>query len=291
MIFTENDITKIDFKYKNGEKIKRKHQIYHQNIIGVRKEGIKYAFSTLEIEEYNKCKNSISYFIEKYTNVKLRLYQKKYLELYEKNRFIIWICARQMGSSLIRCIIYLHYLLFNNDKNILIQQNKVALSIEFLDKVKHYYKELPFFLKVGVRTWNSKNIFFENGNRIFTENRTKEPPIYFQDKYGFSYNIDILDIDDMSLIPPNIINEFWKSITPSLTTNTDSKIVLSGRFNGCNNLFFDLVSKADREENPFKVMRTYWWENSSWNEEWKEKTIKMIGSLKDFRKEYELSPE
>ena len=62
-----------------------------------------------EIKEWLKCKNDILYFAEKYCklmtpegikNIKLRDYQKNYLQHLEKNRLSIYLSCRQSGKCL-----------------------------------------------------------------------------------------------------------------------------------------------------------------------------------------------
>ena len=68
-------------------------------------------------------------------------------------------------------IVILHFVLFNNDKGVMIVANKSQTVIEIIDKIKSIYKYLPFFLKRGIVNWNQKAITFDNGCRIKSENR------------------------------------------------------------------------------------------------------------------------
>ena len=83
-----------------------------------------------EIQEYIRCKLDIHYFAEKYCriktedgsvqNIKLRDYQRGILDLYTKNRFSILCGSRQIGKTINAAITMLHFITFNNDKNIII---------------------------------------------------------------------------------------------------------------------------------------------------------------------------
>lgn len=248
----------------------------------IRKENIKYAMSNHELDEYNNCKNSIIYFIENYTKIKLRKYQYKYIEMYKNNRFHIWVNSRQVGCSHIKLLIYLYELLFNKNINILLVNNKRCNSIEHISIIKEIYKDLPFFLKQGVVHWDKKTIKFENNSSLLTSSRSLNFPI--------NYEIDILDINEMAFIPDNIITKLWKDCVSEILSKENTKISLSSQFNG-SNLFYEIVKNADTGKNQFDIMRTYWWEVTERDESWKEEQIKMLGSQKEFRRSYELSIE
>jgi hypothetical protein len=284
MIYTKEDILKIDEKLKNGLKLKRKERIYHNNIFGVRKSGIKYAMDYSEIEEYNKCKNSIFYFIEKYFNIKIRNYQKDFLNLVENNRFNIWMHSREIGSITIKALYYLHNLIFNRDKNIVLFSNKKMVSVELLNKIKEFYIKIPFFLKSGVLNWNDNKIFFEDMNTIYAFSITKESPI------GFTFNI--VDMCDISKVPSETFNMFYRSLIPTVSSIKDSKIIISSTLNGYNH-FYELVKNSELDEddpnkNLYNTLRTYWWEIPNRDEKWRKEKINLLGN-KMFRMEYELS--
>jgi hypothetical protein len=82
-----------------------------------------------EIDEWIRCKNDIIYFVEKYCKlmtpegikyVKMRDYQKKYLNHLVANRLSIYLACRQCGKTTTSAVFMLHYILFNVDKNALV---------------------------------------------------------------------------------------------------------------------------------------------------------------------------
>lgn len=153
-------------------------------------------------------------------------------------------------------IVILWYCLFNNDKAVMIVANKGRTVAEIIRKIKSIYKYLPFFLKQGVISWNERSISFENGCTIHTENRTKEPSI------GFT--IDFLYLDEFAKVPSNIIEPYYGSVVPTVSSVENSKIIITSTPDGFN-LFHDLLINAEREEgdplkNEFAPMRVYWYQ-------------------------------
>lgn len=155
-------------------------------------------------------------------------------------------------------ITILHYCIFNSNKNCMVVANKHETVIEILDKIKNIYKLLPFFLKPGLINWNSKSIIFDNGCRIKSQARSKEPAI------GFS--IDFLYLDEFAHIPKTIINHYYKAVVPTVSAIKNSKIIITSTPNGAN-LFKDLVMGASlpeghQDKNMYKLVKVYWYQVS-----------------------------
>lgn len=150
----------------------------------------------------------------------------------------------------------LHFITFNNDKNIMIVANVANTAIEIIDKIKSIYVLLPFFLKVGIKNWNQRSIIFENGCRIKSSARTKTPAI------GFT--IDFLYMDEFAHIPANIIESYYTAAFPVVSAVNNSRIVITSTPNGMN-LFYKLLTDAERPDgdplkNNYKAMRVYWYQ-------------------------------
>lgn len=261
-IFTTDDINNILVKYNKSEKTTRKDKIWFQNIEGVRKSGMCFSLSHKELHEYAKCYNSVQYFAENYIKIindygkirtiELRDYQKEILEE-ELNRFSIILKSRQVGINVTMCILFLHKMLFEDDKKILIVANKFQTASEILSKLKDIYLLLPFYLKQGVLVWNKKSLIFENGSRIETAIRTKELQIE---------DYDIFYIDEFSKIPQFIIEPFYMNLINKM--KKESRLIISSVPNGFN-LFYDLVQCSELplnhpNKNLFVTKRIYWWQ-------------------------------
>jgi hypothetical protein len=150
----------------------------------------------------------------------------------------------------------LHFITFNNDKNVMIVANLRDTTIEIVDKIKSIYVNLPFFLKVGIKNWNQKSMVCENGCKIRTAARSKTPAI------GFT--IDLLYLDEFAHIPSNIIEPYYTAVYPIVSAVNNSKIIITSTPKGMN-LFYKLLSDSERDEldplkTNFKSKRIYWYE-------------------------------
>ncbi|NBO23587.1 hypothetical protein EBU94_09665, partial [bacterium] len=153
-------------------------------------------------------------------------------------------------------IAMLHYVTFNNDKNIMIVANIAATTVEIVDKIKNIYTLLPFFLKIGIKNWNQKTIIFENGCRIKSSARSKTPAI------GFT--IDFLYIDEFAHIPANIIENYYTAVYPVVSAIENSKIIITSTPNGMNK-FYQILTDAERPDgdplkNSYRALRVYWYQ-------------------------------
>jgi len=265
IIFTSKFVDEITNRINDGIIVKRYENPWLKGEVGIKRTGIAFKMTDEEQSEYVKCALDIHYFTEKYCKVKredgsvgsieLRDFQKDILDLYS-NRFSILMAARQSGKTITSSIFILHFLLFNNDKNVMIIANKGDTVIEIVDKIKSIYTLLPFFLKTGVKVWNQRSITFENGCRIKTSARTKTPAV------GFT--IDLLYLDEFAHIPSQIIEPFYTAAYPTVSAVTNSKIIITSTPAGMN-LFYKILTDAERPDgdplkNNFKALRVYWYQ-------------------------------
>lgn len=263
-VFNSDNIEDIIDKQSQGFALPRYMNPWFKNQIGVRKAGVVYGWTQHEVDEFTKCALDIHHFANTYCKIKsedgqvrqmkLRDYQYKVLDTYTKNRFTLNMSSRQTGKTICAAISLLHYCIFNTNKGVMIVANKGDTVVEILDKIKNIYKQLPFFLKPGIVNWNSKAIVFDNGCRIKSQARSKEPAI------GFT--IDYLYMDEFAHIPRNIINHYYKAAIPTVSSIKGSKIVITSTPNGAN-LFKDLVMGAQLPEghpdkNMYKLIKVYW---------------------------------
>jgi intein/homing endonuclease len=264
-IFTSKNVEEITQQILDGYIPKRYQNPWFKNETGVRRSGLSFGISEDEVQEYIKCKMDIHHFAEKYCKVKredgsigninLRDYQKDILDLYA-GRYSILCGSRQIGKTVNAAIAMLHFVTFNNDKNIMIVANIAGTTIEIIDKIKSIYLNLPFFLKIGIKNWTQRSVTFENGCRIKSAARSKTPAI------GFT--IDFLYLDEFAHIPSNIIEAYYQAVYPVVSAVENSKIVITSTPNGMN-LFYRLLTDAERSDgdplkNKFRAMRVYWYQ-------------------------------
>lgn len=265
MIWSTERVEEAKEKILNGFIPPKKDSPYHENKIGLRKENVIFEMSNLEIDEYIKCYEDVMYFAENYCFVKsedgkhkiikLRPYQKSILKMYKENRFSILMAARQSGKTVSSAIYILHYLLFNNQKNVLITANKWDTNYDIVSKIKEIYSNLPYFLQKGVVIWNQKNFSFDNKSAVRTDIVSKAA--------GVGANIDMWYGDEFAIPEHRILEKFYTSVYPTISSMDNSKIILTSTPRGLN-LFHQLLTDAERPDgdplkNPFTAMRVYWY--------------------------------
>lgn len=265
-VFTTKEVEAIIEKSSMGFSIPRHMNPWFKNQVGVRKTGCPFGWTQEEINEFTKCKLDVHYFANNFCKIKtedgtvkqmkLRKYQYKVLDVYDRNRFVINMSSRQTGKTITAAITLLHYCIFNSNKGVMIVANKGDTVTEIIDKIKNIYKLLPFFLKPGIINWNSKAIVFDNGCRIKSQARSKEPAI------GFT--IDFLYMDEFAHLPNSIARHYYKAAVPTVSSINNSKILITSTPNG-SNLFKELVNGAEVPEghpdkNQYKCIRVYWHE-------------------------------
>jgi len=282
-VFTSKHIKQIISSYDEGKQITRTNNIFYQGIKDTRKAGILLALTNKEIAEYIKCAQDICYFIEFYLNIKLRDYQKEWIDAFINNRFQIYCTSRQTGYNTIISACYLWYMTFNNDKTITLITNKLESGSEFINFIFNYYKQLPFFLKLGIGSKNNKHLSFDNGCRIKLQN-VKNFPI--------GYTSDIISFIDFAFISSIKLKKFYDFIIPTMLCMKKSHIHIQSAPNG-NNLFYKLVNGSERKEkdpkkNIYSIIKTYYWEVEGRDELWKQEQIKILGSEECFDQEYDL---
>lgn len=264
IIWTTKMVEESAEKISNGFVLSRIENPFFDNVVGLRKAGLTFKMSNLEVDEYIKCKVNIHYFAEKYCWVKgekgepvrlvLRDYQKEILDNFFNNRFNILMASRQTGKTISSAIMMLHFVLFNNNKNVLVTANKLDTAVEVLDKIGEIYQRLPFFLQKGILNWNQKFRVFENKSRIKGFATTKTSSI--------GQSADFLYLDEFAYLPDNIAEKFYKSVFPTIANIENSKIIITSTPNGFN-LFHRLLVEAEKpegEKSSYVPKRVYWWQ-------------------------------
>lgn len=257
-------------KISDGYILRSAESPFHESkMVGHRKKGAIFAMSPEEEQEYIKCYLDVMYFAQNYCFVKsedgkhriikLRPYQIDILKMYNDNRFSVLMSSRQSGKTISTAIYILYFILFNNQKNVLVTANQWKTIYDIVDKVKEIYINLPYFLQKGIDTWTQKGISLENKSRIRTDIMTKAS--------GVGANIDLLYSDEFA-IPDNKTQEkFYTAVYPTISSMDNSKIIISSTPRGFN-LFHQLLvdserPKGDPRKNPYASMRVYWYAVSS----------------------------
>jgi hypothetical protein len=271
---------------ENGIDYKDVDNPFHENDPELRKGQILFEYTEWELEEMRKCAEDVVYFADRYCKVmtddgiqkiSLRDYQVQILDQYQTHRKNIFVSPRQSGKTITSSIFLLWYLLFNFEKNAMIMANIGDTAAELMDKIKVIMKGLPFFLKPGLIVYNVMTMKFDNGCRIMAKTTTKTSSI--------GYTIHMLYMDEFAHINPNFINQFFKSVYPTISSSQIARVIITSTPNGMNK-FWELYKGAIEGENEFNPIRVEWWQIPHRDEEWKRKEIAALGSEEDFNQEY-----
>jgi len=244
------------------------------------------AFAEQEYDEFRakeliKCKDDMMHFACEYfyivhpddgrIKIPLRGYQRRVLKKVEQNRFFIVCSPRQAGKTAMYTIVALHHACFNADKRIVIIANKEATAIEIFKRVKLAYEELPNWLKPGIDgAYGATSMKLANGSEISISTTTGSA--------ARGMAISMLILDELAFVdPPSILEDFWRSVFPTISSAKKSKILIASTPNGVGNLFHKLWTGAVNGENGFMHDMIEWNEPPGRDEEFKQKTIQAVG--------------
>ena len=238
------------------------------------------------VQEYVKCSQDPVYFTETYmkiinvdeglTSFKLYDYQKNMVKSFKDNRYSIVTTARQAGKSTTTCAFILWYIIFNPDKVVALLANKGDTAREILGRVQLAYQHLPKWLQQGVVEWNKGSFVLENNSRVIAA-ATSASAIR-----GFSINL--LFIDEAAFIEN--WDEFFTSVYPTISSGTESKIILVSTPNGLNHFYATWIN-AIENKNGYSPILVNWKEVPGRDEEWRKSTIAgMNFDVEKFDQEY-----
>jgi phage FluMu gp28-like protein len=120
-----------------------------------------------------------------------------------------------------------------------------------------------------------------NGSSIVTTNTTAEGPR--------GNSLSCLILDEFAFVAPEIAQQFWTSVTPTLTNNPNARMFVSSTPNGIGNMFHTLYERAESGKNNFVIQKVIWSDVPGRDEEWKKRTIvdDCLGDEEMFAQEYE----
>jgi hypothetical protein len=244
------------------------------------------------VSELRKCKADICYFAEKYFYILSSDEGKHIINLYEKqkellrlltteNRLVI-LSSRQSFKTTTYTIFCLWLVSFFADKKILIVANKQKTSLEILQRIRFAYELLPSWVKPSVELYNRGMIQFVNNCSIEGEATSSNS--------ARSKSASVLIVDEAARIAPNIINEFWMSSYPIISSGKNSKVIMVSTPNGVSGLYFDTYSTA-KNVGEKKILgdwvrfRVDWWDVPTRDKEWKRQTLQSM-SEEEFAQEF-----
>ena len=214
-------------------------------------------------------------------------FQENLLQSYHNHRFNINMLPRQTGKTTSAAVYLAWYAMFHPDQTILIAAHKYTGAQEIMQRIRYVYELCPDYIRAGVINYNKGSIEFENGSRIVSATTTGNT--------GRGMSISLLYCDEFAFVAPNIAEEFWTSISPTLATG--GRAIITSTPNSDEDTFATIWKQAEdkfdangnEQElgiNGFHSFRSYWQEHPDRDDAWKEEELGRIGEER-FRREYD----
>ena len=267
---------------------KTKQEGYYLGNKNLPTESAEFEWTPKMVKDIKKSAANLLYFAESFftivnldkgrDKIKLHKCQKRVLRALRDNRFNIVLASRQIGKTTMMCVYALWTSCFNDDQRILIVANKEQTAINIFKRVRIAYEELPNWLKPGVVEYGKTSMLLANGSSIGISTTSSDA--------GRGDSCNVLILDELAFIDDHLVQDFWKSVYPIISSSKKSKIFIASTPNGTTNLFYDLYSKALKGANNWKASRVDWWEIPGRDDQWKEDTIKSLGSKQAFDQEF-----
>jgi len=241
-----------------------------------------------QVAMLKKAKRNILYFAENFFHIvnldtgkeTIKLYpaQKTALRAMRDNRYYILLASRQIGKSTLMTIYLLWQACFKSDQRILLVANKEATAIEIFQRVRMAYEELPNWLKPPVKEYAKTSMTLENGSRIGITTTTGTA--------ARGQSVNCLVIDECAFIESHLVDEFWKSVFPIISSSKKSKVFICSTANGTHNLFHKLYTGAVNGDNGLGHGKIMWNEVPGRDEKWAASTKQAIGSHEAWMQEF-----
>ncbi len=215
-------------------------------------------------------------------------YQVRLLHSYHDFRFNVNMMPRQSGKTTCAAGYLLWYAMFHPDQTILVAAHKYTGAQEIMQRIRYGYELCPDFIRCGVISYNKGSIEFDNGSRIVSQTTTGTT--------GRGMSISLLYCDEFAFVQPNIAEEFWTSISPTLATG--GKAIITSTPNSDEDTFANIWKESQDKfdsygnekddgtgRNGFHGFRAEWHEHPDRDEQWREEEMGRIGEER-FRREY-----
>lgn len=271
---------------------KRTHYLNNENLP---LPETKHDYTPEMIEEIARSKKDLIHFAQNYfiiVNVddgikKIELYpaQKRILKSLCKHRFVITLASRQVGKSTLMCVYSLWRACFNKHQRIVIAANREDTAIEIFSRVKLAYEQLPNWIKPGVEKWGETGMKLENGSYLSVETTSVNT--------GRGKAANLIIVDEMAFIAPNIMSQFWKSISATISSSKTSQIFVVSTANGTDNMFYEIYKKAtsvdpESTDDQWHAESIHWTDVPGRGKKWKEAMLASLnGDEEAFAQEYD----
>lgn len=192
---------------------------------------------------------------------------------------------------------------FKDFTGLIVGENKNKIKLTFTDDIslictpKHkliinskkylYAKDV----NVGDVVYNDKKIKqikeFSSNDLVYEILNVKDVHRYYVNGI---LSEQCLFIDEMAHIPDHIIQEFWNSVIPVISSSSATKLVVVSTPNGAGNLFHKIYSGAERRDPKFQQWnceRVDWWEIPGRGKKWEQDQRSLLAAEdKSFDQEF-----
>ena len=254
---------------------------------GLKKEGVQIKWTEEMIIEYDKCKNDIVYFCKSYIKIinidqglipfDMYPFQEDLINNINNNRFSISLCSRQIGKSITTIAYLLHFILFNEYKDVGVIANKGATARKILGKLKLAYSQVPSWLQSGIVEWNKGTIELENGCKVAASSTSGDA--------ARGDSLAALFIDECAFISAAIWDEFYASVYPTISSSKTAKVIMVSTANGMNH-YYKLWNDATSGKSTFSPFEVTWKDVPDRDDAWRIETIANTSEEK-FAQEHE----
>lgn len=252
----------------------------------LKRSGVNVNWTPELAKEYLKCKEDVVYFVTTYMkiiNINRGLvnfipypYQEHMLKTMAGERYTVIATARQAGKSTTTCGFILWYIIFHADKTVALLANKGDTAREILGRIQLAYQHLPKWLQHGAKEWNKGSFELENNSRVIAA-ATSSNNIR-------GYSINLLFIDEAAFIEN--WDDFFTSVYPTISSGTESKIVLVSTPNGLNH-FYKIWQNAAEGKSNYKPIKVMWHDVPGRDEVWRKDTLSAMNfDTEKFDQEY-----
>lgn len=256
-------------------------------------------YTEVQLSELAKCLDSETgylYFCENFFYIqhpvkgKIKMepydYQRRLLASYHNHRFNVNMLPRQSGKTTCAAGYLLWHAMFHPDQTILIAAHKYTGSQEIMQRIRYAYELCPDHIRCGVINYNKGSIEFDNGSRIVSATTTGNT--------GRGMSISLLYCDEFAFVQPNIADEFWTSISPTLATGGRAIITSTPNsdedtfaiiWKEANKKFDEFGNETELGQNGFFPFTASWNEHPDRDDNWMRTEMGRIGEER-FRREY-----
>lgn len=249
-----------------------------------------------ELKELVLCSTNPLYFIRNYCYIqhpkKGRLpfalfpYQEELINSYNDYRFSVSLLSRQTGKSTCAAAYLLWFAMFKPDSTILVAAHKRDGAQEIMTRLRYMYESCPDSIRAGVTAYNKGSLEFDNGSKIVAQATTENT--------GRGLSLSLVYLDEFAFVPTRVAQEFWTSISPTLSTG--GKCIITSTPNQDDDQFAQIWKAANKRVdaygnetetgvNGFRPYLATWQQHPERDQKWADEEQQKIGDER-FRREH-----